>query len=61
MGIGGERMVEVPLGYAGFALYDLQGRQIWSARAGGRKDAYSQFVPVPAALGSGLFQVRYSN
>jgi hypothetical protein len=53
-------MVEVPLGYAGFTLYDLKGRQVWSARTGSRKNAYSQFVPVPEALGSGLFKVQFS-
>jgi hypothetical protein len=53
-------MVEVPLGYRSFALYDLQGKRIWSARVGSRKDAYSQFVPVPAGIGSGLFKVQFS-
>jgi glucose/arabinose dehydrogenase len=60
LGWGSERMVEVPLGYAGFTLYDLKGRQVWSARTGSRKNAYSQFVPVPEALGSGLFKVQFS-
>jgi cytochrome c len=60
LGWGSERMVEVPLGYRSFALYDLQGKRIWSARVGSRKDAYSQFVPVPAGIGSGLFKVQFS-
>ena len=54
------RQIEVPLGYSGFTLYDLQGKKIWSAQAAERKDAYSQFIPVPADIGSGLFKIQYS-
>jgi len=58
--LGGDyRQIEVPLGYSGFTLYDLQGKKIWSAEAN-RKDAYSQFIPVPADIGSGLFKIQYS-
>lgn len=60
LGWGSERLVEVPLGYAGFTLYDLQGKQIWTARVGAGKSSYSQFVSVPSAFGSGLFKVKYS-
>jgi cytochrome c len=59
LGWGSERMVELPLGYSGFTLYDLKGKQIWSARATGN-GATGQFVSVPAGLGSGLFKVQYS-
>lgn len=54
------RQIEVPLGFSGFTLYDLQGKVVYSARASERKDAYSQFLSVPAEIGSGLFKIRYT-
>ncbi len=60
LGWGAERQIEVPLGYRGFALYDLQGKLVWSGRAAERNDAYSQFLPVPASVGAGLFKVQYT-
>lgn len=60
LGWDSERQIEVPLGYRGFTLYDLQGKTIWSAQAAQRKDAYSQFISVPSGIGSGLFKIKYS-
>ncbi|MBW8886282.1 MAG: PQQ-dependent sugar dehydrogenase [Fibrobacteres bacterium] len=60
LGWDSERQIEVPLGYRGFTLYDLQGKTIWSAQASQRQDAYSQFISVPAGIGSGLFKIKYS-
>jgi cytochrome c len=61
LGWGSERNIEVPVGYAGFELYNLQGSKVWSVHVNVKQDAYSQFVFVPAGIGSGLFKVRYSN
>jgi cytochrome c len=60
LGSGAERLIEVPLGYSGFRLYDLQGKKIWSAEVSSDKRAYSQFVAVPARFGSGLFKIEYA-
>jgi hypothetical protein len=57
---GGSGWVTVPEHAAGFELYDLSGRKVWSQRLDrGAERGLETRISLPAHLGTGVLRVRY--
>ena len=56
MSLGPNREVNMPASATGFRVYDLQGKAVWEYRAAGRAGSR---VAMPAALGEGVYRVKF--